>query len=287
VKGARRIMIATAASIAAMMCHGCVSNETTAVTSPVASASPNMLMAVPGPLGQGALNSPSHRMAETVGIGADASLLVAGSPDSPVRVSMGPPAPRAAFSLSGAGTGDVPVAQTNFAWGASPALSAVAAELITSRYGRPEEVSRDMAVGLSIDAPSGLTGLGFDVSVMPRYAMRSEGDLQTRRLGGEVRFGQSLELGGKTPDGWYFFVGADGEALVWDNSTGMPLLGDLMDVQRTDQVTVGDLQAGFSIQRGPGQLSFSYIRREVKFDDRNQSLRDTEDFAGITFTMRR
>jgi hypothetical protein len=146
-----------------------------------------------------------------------------------------------------------------------------------------------VAVGLSIDAPADRTGLGFDVSVMPRYAVRSEGDLQTRRVGGEVRLGQSLELSGngKTPEGWYFFVGADGEALVWDNSDRMPSIGDIMDVQRTDQVTVGDLQAGFSIQRGPGQLSFSYIRREVKFDDRNRSLKDTEDFAGVTFTMRR
>lgn len=55
----------------------------------------------------------------------------------------------------------------------------------------------------------------------------------------------------------------------------------------TDQVTVGDLQAGLSIQRAGGELSLSYIRREMKFSDRNRSLSDTEDFAGITFTMRR
>ena len=65
------------------------------------------------------------------------------------------------------------------------------------------------------------------------------------------------------------------------------LTSSLSDMQMTDQLTVGDLQAGFSIQRAGGELSLSYIRREVAFSDRNKSLSDTEDFAGITFTMRR
>jgi len=55
----------------------------------------------------------------------------------------------------------------------------------------------------------------------------------------------------------------------------------------TDQVTVGDLQAGISIQRSGGQLSLSYIRREVKYQDRNGSFSENEDFAGVSFTMRR
>ncbi|MFN7054165.1 hypothetical protein [Hyphomonas sp.] len=280
-------MFATAASFVAMLCHGCVSSETATGASAAAPVSMNMQLAVPGPLGQGPLNAPSAQMAETVGVGAPGAILLAGSPESTVTVALAPDARWAGFNLTGTGAADLPLAQTNLAWGGSPALSAVAAEIATSRYGRPVEVTRDMSVGLSIDAPSDRTGLGFDVSVLPRYAIRSEGDLSTRRLGGEVRFGQGLELGGKTPEGWYFFVGADGEALVWDNSSSMPSLSDIMDVQRSDQVTVGDLQAGFSIQRGPGQLSFSYIRREMKFDDRNRALKDSEDFAGITFTMRR
>ena len=55
----------------------------------------------------------------------------------------------------------------------------------------------------------------------------------------------------------------------------------------TDQVTVGDLQAGVSVQRSGGELSLSYIRREVKYSDRNVSISETEDFAGVSFTMRR
>ena len=61
----------------------------------------------------------------------------------------------------------------------------------------------------------------------------------------------------------------------------------LDDMALTDQVTVGDMQAGISIQRGGGELSLSYIRREVKYKDRNGGFSENEDFAGISFTMRR
>ncbi|MFN3314363.1 MAG: hypothetical protein ACK46Q_12980 [Hyphomonas sp.] len=285
------MMIATATSLAAMMCNGCISNDAASYTSysTPAPASDGVAMAMPGYFGHGPLNTPSTTIAATMGIDGPAEAVqLYGTPNSQVTVQTAP-VPRSAFSLTGTGYEGGSISQNNFAWGSSHALSAVAAEIATARYGQPVEASRDMSLGLSIDAPSDRTGLGFDVSVVPRYAVRDEGDLSTQRLGGEVRFGQSLGLVGEggTPEGWYFFVGADGEALVWDNSRSMPSLGDLFDMQMTDQVTVGDLQAGFSIQRGPGQLSLSYIRREVKFDDRNRSLKDSEDFAGITFTMRR
>lgn len=286
------MLIATATSLAAVLCNGCISNDAGSYTSysTPAPASDGVAMAMPGYFGHGPLNAPSTTIASIIGIegSIEAAHQLYGTPGSLVTVQTAP-APRPAFSLTGTGYEGGLVSQNNFAWGASHSLSAVAAEIATTRYGQPVEASRDMSLGLSIDAPSNRTGLGFDVSLVPRYAVRDEGDLSTQRVGGEVRFGRSLDLvsEGGSPEGWYFFVGADGEALVWDNSRSMPSLGDLLDMQLTDQVTVGDLQAGFSIQRGPGQLSLSYIRREVKFDDRNRSLKDSEDFAGITFTMRR
>jgi len=55
-----------------------------------------------------------------------------------------------------------------------------------------------------------------------------------------------------------------------------------------DQVTVGDLQAGVSVQRGPGQLSLSYIRREVSYHERGmRGASENEDFAGVSFTLKR
>lgn len=291
------MMIAFATGIAAIACQGCVSSDHSSGTSYSTPTPPSLglMLAMPGHLGNGAMNSPS---ATGLMPGLQAELANTDPAAEAVELYRAPgdiltvataPSQAPGFSVAGAGFDNLQLGQTNLAWGSSPVLAAVAADVALNRHGRPVEASRDISLGLAIAAPSDRTGLGFDVSVMPRYALRNEGDLSTQRFGGEVRLGQGLDLIGRSggPEGWYFFVGADGEALVWDNSRAMPSLGDLFDMQLTDQVTVGDLQAGFSIQQGPGQLSFSYIRREVKFDDRNRTLKDSEDFAGITFTMRR
>ena len=119
-------------------------------------------------------------------------------------------------------------------------------------------------------------------------SVREDGEVLTQRFGGEVRIGQDFSLldSNGQPQGWYLFAGADGEALIWDADRNgfSPQLGDM---SLTDQVTVGDMQAGVSIQRGGGQLSLSYIRREVKYRDRNGGFSENEDFAGVSFTMRR
>ena len=101
------------------------------------------------------------------------------------------------------------------------------------------------------------------------------------------RTGQNFDQRGADVEAksWYFFAGADGEALVyepygdrgWTNSMAL-----------RDQVTVGDMQAGLSLTQGGGQLSVSYIRREISYNERGmQGREDVENFAGISFTLRR
>ncbi len=284
---------AIATSFISLACQGCVSSGAAdhAYAEPAAELSLGMSLAMPGSFGDGALNSPTGSalngagMASPAGTAADIRLT---GPDAAVTVYATAAAP-SAFSLTGSGVSGLPQSDVSFGWSASPALASVAADLATARYGQPDPESRNVSIGLSLAATSSQTGLGFDVGVAPRVAVREAGDLTTRRLGGELRFGQGLGLlqSGAAPKGWYVFVGADGEALVWD--TDMQRLGvnTLTDMQLTDQLTVGDLQAGISIQRGGGELSFSYIRREMNFSDRNRSLSDSEDFAGVSFTMRR
>jgi hypothetical protein len=287
------MMIAFATSLASLACQGCVSGDAmyAAQYEPASEPSLGMTLAVPGLMGNGALNAPSAEasasLAATAGAGAQSvtQLTTPGAPISVVAVAGPPPA----FSLTGSGVPGTSVVDANLGWSASPALARVAAQLSTRRAGQPIEVTQDMSIGVSIAAPADQTGLAFDVGLAPRMAIRDQGDLSSQRFGGEVRLGQGLNIVNQSgqPEGWYLFVGADGEALVWDNDAGMPSIGDVLDVQMTDQITVGDLQAGFSIQRAGGELSLSYIRREMKFSDRNRSLSDTEDFAGVTFTMRR
>ena len=87
-------------------------------------------------------------------------------------------------------------------------------------------------------------------------------------------------------DSWYVFAGTDNEALVWEaGEYGLSNVTNAMALR--DQVTVGDLQAGVSVQRGSGQLSFSYIRREVEYHERNMGASENEDFAGVSFTIKR
>lgn len=287
------MMIALATGLASLACQGCVSGDAynEANYQPAAEPSLGMTLAVPGRIGNGPLNAPSAESSQALAastplLGTVVTQLSA--PEAPISILAvsGPPP---AFSLTGSGMTGVSVVDSNLAWSNSPALARVAADLSTRRAGRPADISQDISLGVSIAAPAETTGLSFDVGVAPRVAIRDEGDVSSQRVGGEVRFGQGLNIVNNKgqPEGWYLFVGADGEALVWDNEAGMPSIGDVFDVRVTDQVTVGDLQAGFSVQRAGGELSLSYIRREMKFSDRNRSLSDTEDFAGITFTMRR
>lgn len=284
---------AIATSLITLACQGCVSSGAAdyAYAEPAAEPSLGMSLAMPGSFGGGALNSPTGSALNGAGVaapaGASMDIRLTGR-DAAVTVSATNAAP-SAFSLTGAGISGLPQSDASFGWSASPALASVAADLAVSRYGQPDPEIRDVSIGLAVAATSMQTGLAFDVGLAPRVALREGGDLKSRRLGGELRFGQGLDIGKSNgaPEGWYVFVGADGEALVWD--TDMQRLGvnTLTDMQLTDQLTVGDLQAGISIQRAGGELSFSYIRREMRFSDRNGSLSDTEDFAGVSFTMRR
>lgn len=150
----------------------------------------------------------------------------------------------------------------------------------------PVRTVREFDASFALSAGDAQTGLGFDVGVVPRISVRKDGQFKTRRFGGEIRIGQNFDQRGKDVDAksWYLFAGADGEALVyepyhersWSNSLAM-----------RDQVTVGDMQAGVSFTQGNGQVSVSYIRREVSYSERGVRGEESEDFAGISFTLRR
>lgn len=149
----------------------------------------------------------------------------------------------------------------------------------------PREV-RYIGAEWSLSAPSERTGLGFDVDVTPRFSYSRDGDIAARRFGGEVRIGQQFDRRGERHviDGWSLFAGADGEALMWEPGAGGSSVNGMA---LRDTVTVGDMQAGIAFQMGPGQISVSYIRREVEYRERNLGASQNEEFAGITFSIRR
>jgi hypothetical protein len=270
-----------------MACQGCVavSPHDQARIEPAVPPTVGMMMAAPGTAG--ALperadisvhvvdGQPSRFTGTPLGLGSElAARAFAGTP--------------ADFS---SGKFVTPTLSTpELTWSGTSALTAIAAERSASASYNPAlaKVEKDIAAEVAFSAPRERTGLKFDVGVAPRIAVREDGEVLTQRLGGEVRIGQDFSLldSNGQPQGWYLFAGADGEALIWDADRNgfSPRLNDMTI---TDQVTVGDLQAGVSVQRAGGQLSLSYIRREVKYRDRNGGFSENEDFAGVSFTMRR
>jgi hypothetical protein len=168
----------------------------------------------------------------------------------------------------------------------STIMTDVAADRVGASLSPVPRDQKRFTAEIALSAPSEQTGLGFDVGIAPRVEITRDGLYATRRVGGEVRIGQNFDKRGEATDSsWFLFAGADGEALVWEpDETGRVSVANMA---LRDKVTVGDIQAGVTVQRGPGELSFSYIRREVEYRERNLGANENEDFAGVSFTIKR
>ncbi len=157
----------------------------------------------------------------------------------------------------------------------------------TANIANPVRSVRDFDAEMEFSASTEQTGLGFDVGVVPRVSVKEDGEFAQRSFGGEIRIGQNFDQRGKDVDAksWYLFAAADGEALVYEPDDGRSFTNSMA---LRDQVTVGDMQAGVSFTRGAGQLSLSYIHREVEYNERGlRGQQASEDFAGVSFTIRR
>jgi hypothetical protein len=286
-KGVRQMVFAIASTVLTLACQGCVSTSPHEYvrSEPAVPPTLGMTMALTG------FATTGPRQADP----AAASVHVVDGAPARFSGTVVAPLPVTAIDFASSTLPDygitprfVPTDLPELSWSGSGPLVAVVAERSKARLSGPSQIEKNIAAEIAFSAPKELTGLSFDVGVAPRIVVREEGELKSKRVGGEVRIGQDFNLIGRDgqPQGWYIFAGADGEALIWDagNTSFAP---NLNDMALTDQITVGDMQAGISVQRGGGELSLSYIRREVKYEDRNGSLSDTEDFAGVSFTMRR
>lgn len=129
---------------------------------------------------------------------------------------------------------------------------------------------------------------GFDLGVAHRTAIGGDdrlGAIESR--GAEVRFGQRLENPVRTfqspswdKPSWYLFAASDGEALTWQPREGAALVDPLRYQER---VTVGDMQAGLSVEANGVQASLSYMQREVSNGQRS----DDQRHVGVSVTLRR
>jgi hypothetical protein len=143
---------------------------------------------------------------------------------------------------------------------------------------------------ISFGAAAEKTGLGLDLSFVPRAQLQQDrAGNSVARTGAEVRVGENLvdrDLRGTgvSAPSWYFFVGADNEALVWNVADKKALDGATL----RDQATVGDLQAGVAFSTGEGaQMSFGLVERKLEFNDiaGDQDVNMRERFAAFSYTL--
>ena len=294
-RGRGRMFAIAASTIAVLACQGCttaaeVADIDSGVSTPV-EPSEGIQLAAPAPLGV-----PDTFQAGTSALNQiDTSAIPTGTTFFMSELS--------ADGLSDDNTSDAAIRLTVMAntieaalpttdWAKSDAVAIIAARQNAEKLISPllHEDDKDFSAEFLFDAPSEVTGFAFDLGVVPRLAYREDGELKTRSFGGEVRIGQNFDKRGsaQTPGSWYIFAGADGEALTYEPGDEGFASFDSDAVALRDQVTVGDMQAGVSVQRGGGQLSLSYIRREVSYHERGiRGVSENEDFAGVSFTLKR
>jgi len=144
---------------------------------------------------------------------------------------------------------------------------------------------------VSFAASAQSTGLGLDLSFTPRAQIeRNRAGNNVARTGAEFRVGTNLvdrDLRGTkaAAPSWYFFVGADNEALVWNVADQRAMDGASL----RDQATVGDLQVGVAWTTGQGaQLSLGLVERKLRYNDiaGDQDVKMREQFAAFSYTLK-
>lgn len=289
-KGKGLMFVIAASSIATLACQGCATGSTGSIVdsgvSELAEPSEGIQLAAPAPLGTSevsALEAADINLSQDTILPEATTLFSAALPSGQLPEDGEPAITLSMMANTAAAT--LPTTE----WSKTLAVELIAARQNLESLVTPtaNEDDKDFSAEFTLDAPSEITGFGFDLGVVPRLAYREDGELRSRSFGGEVRIGQNFDKRGEgTPASWYIFAGADGEALTFEPGEG-GLDFSSESVSLRDQVTVGDMQAGVSVQRGPGQLSLSYIRREVSYRERGMGANENEDFAGVSFTLKR
>ena len=122
---------------------------------------------------------------------------------------------------------------------------------------------------------------GLDLTLTPRAALRFNDDGSSAVVGAVVEIGEDLREGDLESDTWYFFAGADAEALTYSPNAVNRLTSGQFHLQ--DRIIVGDAQAGLGYRIGDADVTLSYLRREASSEDYSFK----EDAAALSFTWKR
>lgn len=150
----------------------------------------------------------------------------------------------------------------------------------------PELAARHRRMALnyegSFDASGGRDGL--DVGVSPRAGVSLGQDGTSAQAGATVRFGQYLGALDNDRPAWWFFAGADRQAVLYDPGQGFDMRGALV---MQPYAMVGDAQAGIAVRVGATDVSLAYVHRETEYSMPQQSWDTSEGFAAFSLTWKR
>jgi len=123
---------------------------------------------------------------------------------------------------------------------------------------------------------------GLDLTLTPRASVRFDDDVSSTAVGALIEIGEDLREGSEFKSNtWYFFAGADAEALTYSpGSVGRITSGEF---HLQDRIIVGDAQAGLGYRIGDADVSLSYMRREASTEE----FKFKEDAAALSFTWKR
>jgi hypothetical protein len=123
---------------------------------------------------------------------------------------------------------------------------------------------------------------GLDLSLTPRASLRFDDEISSTAVGAVIEIGEDLRTGSEFKNNtWYFFAGADAEALTYSPSSVGRITSGEFHLQ--DRIIVGDAQAGLGYRIGDADVSLSYMRREASTEEFTYK----EDAAALSFTWKR
>ncbi len=134
----------------------------------------------------------------------------------------------------------------------------------------------------AFDTPGALDGLDFGLSPRAGVSFGDSGTAAT--AGATVRLGQYLDGFEADRPAWWFFAGADRQAVLYDPGQGF----DMRDALAMEPYAmVGDAQAGIAMRVRGADVSVAYIHRETRYELPQQAWETTEGFAAFSLTWRR
>ncbi len=136
-------------------------------------------------------------------------------------------------------------------------------------------------LGFAKDITTGRRG-GLNLQLTPRGHLQVGDDGKSALVGALVRIGDDLRKGSKmNSNTWYFFAGADAEALTFTPNSVRRLTSG--DFHLQDRIIVGDAQAGVGYRIGDADVALTYMRRQTSAENYSYD----SDAAALSLTWRR